>query len=173
MEREPLATCFPPIVSSRAKVLILGSFPGKESLRKQEYYGHPRNVFWFVISGLFHIEDTLSYPDRVKALAAHGVALWDVLLSCRRKGSLDSSIDDETVLINDFLPFFQRYKEIKWVFFNGTRAEKEYRKHVLKTVEPFCSDINYHRLPSTSPAMAMLTKEQKLAQWSIILKLLD
>jgi double-stranded uracil-DNA glycosylase len=172
MEKEPLATCFPPIASSGAKILILGSFPGRESLRKQEYYGHSRNVFWFIIRALFHLDDALSYPERVRALTLHGVAVWDVLSSCRREGSLDSSIEDATILVNDFLPFFQRYTGIQWVFFNGTRAEKEYRRHVSNVVDPLCTDIHYHRLPSTSPAMAMLTRDQKLAQWTKILEIL-
>ena len=152
--------------------MILGSFPGGESLRKQEYYGHPRNVFWFIIQKLLNINDVLSYPEKVRALSTHGVAVWDVLFSCRRKGSLDSSIDDKTIMVNDFISFFQIYREIKWVFFNGTRAEKEYQRRVLNLVESFRKDMHYQRLPSTSPAMAMLTRDEKLAQWEKILEIL-
>jgi double-stranded uracil-DNA glycosylase len=172
MKKEPVITCFPPIASVRAKVLILGSFPGGESLRKQEYYGHPRNVFWFIIQKLLNLDDALSYPEKVIALSTHGVAVWDVLFSCRRQGSLDSSIDDKTIMVNDFISFFQIYREIKWVFFNGTRAEKEYHRRVLNLVESFRKDMHYQRLPSTSPAMAMLTRDEKLAQWEKILDVL-
>jgi len=119
-----MATCFSPLASPDAKILILGSFPGKESLRKQEYYAHPRNAFWSIIRILFRLEDSLSYLERVKALKSNRVALWDVLLSCQREGSLDSSIDDTTISVNDFTLFFRKYKEIQWVFFNGLKQKK-------------------------------------------------
>jgi hypoxanthine-DNA glycosylase len=165
-----MATCFSPLASSDAKILILGSFPGKESLRKQEYYAHPRNAFWFIIKTLFRLEDSLSYLERVKALKSNRVALWDVLLSCQREGSLDSSIDDTTISVNDFTLFFRKYKEIQWVFFNGLKAEKEYQRRVMPLVGSFRHTLQYCRLPSTSPAMAMLTRDEKLAQWAGILE---
>jgi double-stranded uracil-DNA glycosylase len=165
-----MVTCFPPLASPDAKVLILGSFPGKESLQKQEYYAHPRNSFWFIIRTLFRLDESLSYFERVQALKLYRVALWDVLLSCQREGSLDSSIDDTTIHVNDFGLFFRKHKEIDWVFFNGLKAEKEYRRRVVPSVGSFCNSLQYYRLPSTSPAMAMLTREQKLAQWTTILE---
>jgi double-stranded uracil-DNA glycosylase len=168
-----MATCFAPLASPDAKILILGSFPGKESLRKQEYYAHPRNAFWFIIETLFSLDASLSYPERVKALKSNRIALWDVLLSCRREGSLDSSIDDTTILVNDFELFFRKHKKIGWVFFNGAKAEKEYQRRVMPSVVSFRPVLQYCRLPSTSPAMAMLTRDQKLAQWSDILEKLQ
>jgi TDG/mug DNA glycosylase family protein len=165
-----MATCFAPLASPDAKILILGSFPGKESLRKQEYYAHPRNAFWFIIQTLFDLEGSLSYLERVKALKSNRVALWDVLLSCRREGSLDSSIDDTTIHVNDFTLFFRKHTEIGWVFFNGLKAEKEYQKRVLSSIGLFCPALQYCRLPSTSPAMAMLTRDEKLTQWAGILE---
>jgi double-stranded uracil-DNA glycosylase len=165
-----MANCFAPLASPDAKILILGSFPGKESLRKQEYYAHPRNAFWFIIQTLFHLDDSLSYNKRVKALKSNRVALWDVLLSCRREGSLDSSIDDTTIHINDFKLFFRKHKEIDWVFFNGVKAEKEYQRRVMPSLGSFRPVLQYCRLPSTSPAMALLTRDEKLAQWAGILE---
>jgi double-stranded uracil-DNA glycosylase len=165
-----MITCFPPIASPDAKILILGSFPGEESLRKQEYYAHPRNSFWFIIRTLFHLEAALSYPAGVKALQSHRVALWDVLLSCRREGSLDSFIDDATILVNDFQSFFRRYTCIEMIFFNGVKAEKEYRRRVLPSIDPLCTALHYHSLPSTSPAMAKLNRHEKLAQWAKIME---
>jgi double-stranded uracil-DNA glycosylase len=172
-KEKTMIDCFPPIATPDAKILILGSFPGKESLRKQEYYAHPRNSFWFIIRKLFRLEEDLSYPAGVKALESHGVALWDVLSSCRRKGSLDSDIDDTTILVNDFPSFFRKYTCIKMVFFNGMKAEKEYRRRVLPSVDPLRTPLYYHRLPSTSPAMARLNRDQKLAQWAKIIEQLD
>jgi double-stranded uracil-DNA glycosylase len=165
-----MITCFSPLASPDAKILILGSFPGKESLQKQEYYAHPRNVFWFIIQTLFGLDESLSYLERAQALKSHRVALWDVLLSCQREGSLDSSIDDTTIHVNDFGLFFRKYKEIDWIFFNGLKAEKEYQRRVVPTVGSLGNTLQYCRLPSTSPAMAMLTRDQKLAQWTTILE---
>ncbi len=165
-----MVTCFSPLASPDAKVLILGSFPGKESLQKQEYYAHPRNAFWFIIRTLFGLDDSLSYLERAQALKSNRVALWDVLLSCHRVGSLDSGIDDTTIHVNDFGLFFREYKEIDWIFFNGLKAEKEYQRRVVPSVGSLRNTLQYCRLPSTSPAMAMLTRDQKLAQWATILE---
>jgi TDG/mug DNA glycosylase family protein len=159
-----MVTCFPPLVSAGAKVLILGSFPGSMSLQRQEYYAHPRNAFWYIIRVLLGLEDGLPYEERGKALTARGIALWDVLATCRREGSLDSSIEDKSIRVNDFEQFFRRYPEIRHVFFNGAKAEQEYRKRVLRSLRT--NDMQYHRLPSTSPAMAMLSRDAKLACWT-------
>ncbi len=164
-----MTTCFPPIALDTATVLILGSFPGKESLRRQQYYAHPRNTFWPIMENLFHLEAGLSYSDRVNALESHGIALWDVMLSCHREGSLDSDIDDTTIIANDFRSFFRKYKRIRSVFFNGAKAEKEYMRHVWNLLDPFSKALQYQRLPSTSPAMASLTPEEKRARWRCII----
>jgi hypoxanthine-DNA glycosylase len=164
-----MLTCFPPLASPDAKILILGSFPGQESLRKQEYYAHPRNAFWFIIRSLFHLEEALSYKETTQLLMSHRLALWDVVSSCRRVGSLDSSIDNTTIQVNDFKSFFLEYKEIDRVFFNGLKAEQEYQRRVLPEAGSFCRTLQYHRLPSTSPAMAMLTREEKRARWAAVL----
>ena len=164
-----MVTCFPPLASPDAKALILGSFPGKESLRRQEYYAHPRNAFWFIILSLFHLGAGLSYEERAQVLKSHRLALWDVVSSCRREGSLDSSIDNTTIQVNDFKSFFREHKEIDRVFFNGLKAEKEYQRRVLPEADSFCRTLQYYRLPSTSPAMAMLTRDEKLARWAGVL----
>jgi len=97
------------------------------------------------------------------------IALWDVLNTCQRKGSLDSSINNDTTVANDFNTFFDDYPLIKAVYFNGARAQQEYNKHILPTLDAKFSSIEYERLPSTSPAMASLSREQKLQQWKTIL----
>jgi double-stranded uracil-DNA glycosylase len=171
--KSPPETCFTPIVSSDSQILVLGSFPGQESLRKQEYYAHPRNAFWHIMQVLFHFQNALSYQEKVEVLISKKVALWDVLSSCHRNGSLDSSIDDKTIRINDFQSFFERYAEIQWVFFNGVKAEKEYRKRVSLSFEKPRKTLHFKRLPSTSPAMAQLTRDEKIAQWSIIIEKID
>jgi double-stranded uracil-DNA glycosylase len=162
-------TSFAPIAAADAKVLILGSMPGVESLARQQYYAHPRNAFWFIIERLTRQSQALDYPQRAALLREHGIALWDVLRACRRRGSLDSAIEHDSVVANDFAEFLHEHRAITDVFFNGATAEQAWKRHVLKQIGPHYAYLNYRRLPSTSPAMASLKPEQKLEQWSVIL----
>ena len=158
---------FEPIADKNATVLILGSMPGEVSLNKNQYYAHPQNKFWYIMSHVLGFDINASYTEKQKAFRKSGVALWDVMKSCNRKGSLDSSIDNSTVVANDFECFLSRHKKIRYVFFNGAKAEKEFKKHVMPKISE-THFLEYHRLPSTSPAMAMLSQEAKLAEWKII-----
>lgn len=157
---------FPPIENADATVLILGSMPGEASLRAGQYYAHPRNLFWRIMGELLGADPVSPYEQRVQMLKSARIALWDVLRSCRRKGSLDSGIDDESLISNDFVAFFRGHPRISHVFFNGAKAEACYRKHV----RPVLGDkpIEYLRLPSTSPANASLSYESRLDAWRVI-----
>ena len=168
-----LVNCFAPIADSNAVVLILGSMPSTKSLDAHQYYAHPRNSFWPIMSALFAADELPDYEHKKQLLRRHKLALWDVLNSCHREGSLDSSIDDKSIVINDFNKFFTEHPLIKAVYFNGTRAQQEYNKRVLATLDAKFSSIKYQRLPSTSPAMASLNRAQKLQHWQTILKHLD
>lgn len=159
---------FPPIAKPDAKILILGSMPGQKSLEENQYYAHPRNSFWPIICNLFSADKNLSYKARKNLLLKNKIALWDVLKSCHREGSLDSDIDHSTIEPNDFKRFFSNHTKIKTVFFNGTKAEQLFNKNVLKTLGQQHQDLAYYRLPSTSPAHAAMTMEQKLKKWEII-----
>ncbi len=159
---------FSAIAEENAKVLILGSMPSEKSLEKHQYYAHPRNAFWKIIEKLFAIPFENQYQDRLKALTKQQIALWDVIQSCEREGSLDSSIKNHSVISNDFASFFQQYSKIEHVFFNGSRAEKEYKQRVLTTLPLKFQKTPTTRLPSTSPAMATLNFEQKLAAWKAL-----
>lgn len=159
---------FAPIVSGNASVLILGTVPSEASLLRQQYYGHPRNAFWPIMSVLFGSDPELCYQRRKEVLIENGVAVWDVLRSCNRLGSLDSSIKLATIRTNDFMDFFTKYKDIKRVFFNGRMAEKLYQKRVLPTLHHRFSYLEYQCLPSTSPANASLKFEQKIEAWKVI-----
>ena len=159
---------FAPIISENARVLILGSMPGEASLLRQQYYGHPRNVFWPIMSSLFGSDPDLSYQRRKEMLMENGIAVWDVLQSCNRLGSLDSNIKLASIRTNDFAGFFTEYKCIKRVFFNGRMAEKLYQKRVLPTLNHRISYLEYQGLPSTSPAYAVLKLEQKIEAWKVI-----
>jgi hypoxanthine-DNA glycosylase len=159
---------FAPIVSGNARVLILGTMPSEASLFRQQYYGHPRNAFWPIMSKLFGSDPGLCYQRRKEVLINNGIAVWDVLGSCHRLGSLDSNIKLATIRTNDFNSFFTDYKDIKRVFFNGRMAEKLYQKQVLPILNHRFSYLQYQCLPSTSPANASLKFEQKIEAWKVI-----
>jgi hypoxanthine-DNA glycosylase len=156
--------------SAASSLLILGSFPGVQSLEQRQYYAHPRNGFWPIMAQLLCFDPGAAYDDRVEALVGQGVALWDVLCRCRRKGSLDSAIDADSVVINDFNAFFDAHRNIQALIFNGLRAEETFIKSVLPQLDSPNRPKKMHRLPSTSPAMAMLSLEEKAKQWQLIMK---
>ncbi len=154
---------FEPVIDQNSRLIILGSMPGAESLRKQEYYAHSRNQFWQIICSLFGMEIDASYDERLKLLLVNRIALWDVLASCERQGSLDSDIKNPVT--NDFNKLFQEHPELKCIFLNGTKAAGLFRKYVA-----FRSPVLFAKtLPSTSPARAMSLSE-KMAEWSIIVE---
>ena len=158
---------FAPIEDQYAETLILGSIPGRASLAAGQYYAHQRNAFWRIISILLQIDPAAPYEMRIQALKLARIALWDVLQSCKRTGSLDSGIKNETLMVNDFQAFFQAHKRIKRIFFNGAKAETCFRQHILQQTN--LELTSFTRLPSTSPANATFSFAQKLAAWRLIL----
>lgn len=158
--------CFPPIEDANARVLILGSIPGKESLRLGQYYAHKRNTFWTIMGELAGASPSIPYESRVQILKSAGIALWDVLASCRRSSSMDSDIDAATIYTNDFKSFFISHPLITDIYFNGAMAEKCYQKHVQLETLP----LHYQRLPSTSPAHAAMPYVQKLKAWQVVMQ---
>jgi hypoxanthine-DNA glycosylase len=159
---------FPPISRADARILILGSMPSRESLARQQYYAHPRNAFWPIVSALLSL-DGPGYQQRIDHVLDRGVAIWDVLQACHRRSSLDSDIDDQTLVPNDFGPFFREHPAIRRVFFNGAKAESVYVKRVLPGLGRQAAELPRLRLPSTSPAHAAMSLEQKTAAWRVIL----
>ncbi len=158
---------FPPIISQQAKLIILGSMPGVESLRQNKYYAHPRNSFWPIMLELLSTPvDT--YEQCTQLLKDHGIAVWDVLQSCQRSGSLDANIQQDFMRANDFNHLFARYSGIRAVFFNGGAAEKFYKSKVLTNLEARFNHFSYQRLPSTSPAHASMTLVQKKLAWKVL-----
>ncbi len=169
MNNESPITGFAPIADGDARILILGSMPSIASLQKQQYYGHRRNAFWPVMLALFSGPPDADYRQRRQILLDHHVALWDVLRSCRRSGSLDSGIAEDSIETNDFVDFFDRHPAVERVFFNGALAEKVYKKQVLPILGEEFAYLRYRRLPSTSPAHAAMNLEQKREAWRVIL----
>jgi len=164
-----LLNSFGPVIKKNCRVLILGSMPGVASLQEQQYYAHPRNVFWLIMEEIFGIDRGSNYDERCTKLTDRGLGVWDVLKMCRRPGSLDSSIETASEQANDFVRLFSDYRSIRAVFFNGGAAERLYKKHVLKLDETHQYDLLYQRLPSTSPAYAAMRFDGKLELWRRIL----
>ena len=156
---------FPPIIDARATRLILGSMPGAASLLANQYYANPQNAFWRIMAEFTGVASDAAYPERVRALQAATVALWDVLQSCERPGSLDSSIRRDSEVANDFATFFAQHPNITQVFFNGGAAEACFKRHCTSLLRD--PRLSFQRLPSTSPAHASLRFEQKLAAWRV------
>jgi len=170
---KPFIHSFPPIVNRNARILVLGSMPGRESLRARQYYAHPRNAFWRIMEALFDIDANLPYDARCQSLVERHVALWDVLHACTRSSSLDSDIDEASIIPNDFQQFLTSHQNIQAICFNGAKAETIYQKHVLPRLPGDLAQLPLIRLPSTSPAHAALDFQEKLKRWRVILRYLS
>jgi hypoxanthine-DNA glycosylase len=159
---------FPPVAEANARVLILGSMPGIASLEKNEYYALPRNAFWRVMGDLFGAGAELTYEEKLQTLSSRGIALWDVLKTCDRPGSLDSSIVASSMELNDFKAIYRSHTMIRHVFFNGRKASQLYMQHILPTLGTADAQKSHLVLPSTSPAMASMTYADKLDKWAAV-----
>lgn len=154
---------FPPVVNSKAKVLILGSMPSVESLRLQQYYAQPQNAFWTIMGELFNAGRDSSYARRLAILQREKIALWDSVYRCRREGSLDSAIED--VVPNDFVSLLAKAHRIRAIFFNGRKSEQLFMRHAHPGLGEAFEELSYFYLPSTSPAHAGMKREKKLECW--------
>lgn len=153
-----------PLVCPDPVVLVLGTLPGDESIRRQEYYGNPRNMFWKVLAAVF--EDTVpeSYPEKKAFLARHHVALWDVFASAEREGSLDANIHEITC--NDIPGFLKEHPSVKTIVLNGGKAAKAFKK-MQKAVKGDLGQIPVFSFTSTSPlsVSAGWPLERIIQQW--------
>ena len=152
---------FPPIARPDARILILGSLPGERSIAAQQYYAHPQNAFWRIMRELFGIEG--DYRSRCEQLTRRRVALWDVLHSSVRPGSLDSAIRLDSAVTNDFAAFFVEHPHLRLIAFNGRKAEQLFARNVGEAVPE--TQVPRIGLPSTSPAYAAMPFSGKLAAW--------
>ena len=161
---------FPPVVGHGARVLILGSMPGKASLAAQQYYAHKQNRFWTIMGELAGAGPELPYEWRLGLLKANGIALWDVLHSCTRSSSLDADIDDTTIVPNAIVELLKTHRGIQRVYFNGHKAAQTFERHLRADADRLKREIAYARLPSTSPANASVPYAEKLRQWRAVLE---
>lgn len=161
-----MAEGFPPVARSDARILILGSLPGQRSIAEQQYYAHPQNAFWPIMNELFGIQG--SYHDRLRQLVGNRIALWDVLQSSIRPGSLDARIALDSARVNDFHAFLDAHADIHLIAFNGKKAEQLFKKFVdLQSAD---YPVRQFGLPSTSPANAAMPFSGKLALWRQVIK---
>lgn len=157
---------FEPIATPATRILILGSMPGAASLQAEQYYAHPHNAFWRIMGELVGAGPDKPYDERARILKSRGIAVWDVLQSCIRPGSLDSDIRDETP--NDFAAFFATHPGITHVGLNGGKAASSFKKHAARHCPPH---VVTAVLPSTSPAHAARSFAEKCALWRAALPL--
>lgn len=152
-----------PLLCPESRILILGSLPSDESIRRQEYYGNPQNRFWKVLSGVYGDEVPETYADKKAFLAEHHIALWDVFESAHREGSLDANIQDP--VRNDIFGFIRAYPTIRAVVLNGGKAAAAFRR-INKENGSNC-DIDIFEFASTSSmgVTAGWTLERLIEQW--------
>ncbi|MBN8759619.1 MAG: DNA-deoxyinosine glycosylase [Thiobacillus sp. 65-69] len=161
---------FPPIAAPHARLLILGSLPGRMSLERGEYYAQPRNAFWTIMGALFGAGPELPYATRTARLADAGVALWDVCAAAQRAGSLDAAIDRASVVPNDFPAFFAAHPHIRLLAFNGGKAAELFRRCVTPMLADASNPVRQVTLPSTSPAHAAMPPAEKMTRWAHVLQ---
>ena len=153
-----------PVTGSVPEVLILGSFPSIQSLIAGEYYGNPRNHFWQIAEAVLAIDRTLPYATRVAQLAGRGIALWDVIHTCRREGSADMRIRDP--VYNDIPGFLAAHLTVRLVVLNGTAAGRFWHTATGSSPLPVWTPVLI--LPSTSPANARIPIAEKIRNWEVI-----
>jgi TDG/mug DNA glycosylase family protein len=164
-----IVSSFPPIVDSNSRILILGSMPGVASLQAYQYYGNARNYLWRIVYGLFGEgqEPDGTYENRIAFARENGIALWDVIASCEREGSLDSNI--KMAIPNDIPGLLAKYPNIEVLACNGTKSYSELKKHF--GAHPEVMKREWLRLPSTSPIPTRDYRglEDRLEAWRTLL----
>ena len=160
-----MPVCFFPTADERTTRMIIGSMPGTASLNANQYYAHPRNAFWKIVACLFEAPYPFdSYEAKLSLLLNNRIGLWDVFASCDRDGSLDSDI--RNAVTNDFETFLTLHPNVRTLYFNGKKAYKSFTTTFGN--KAFFKNLRLHPLPSTSPANARLTFEEKLTAWKAI-----
>ena len=168
---------FPPIVDQNARILIAGTAPSVKSLEKQQFYGHPQNYFWRIMYGLLGESErkitgpSEPYINRITFLQRNRIALWDVIASCKREGSLDVNIKEEQP--NDIPLLLEQYPSICCIAFNGGKAYATFKRYFPQYINH--ESITLLQLPSSSPIPTkhMRSLEDRLAAWSVLVPYLS
>jgi len=160
-----VAAGFPAIARADARILILGSLPGQRSLDAGQYYAHLQNSFWKIMREIADAEG--NYGERCETLKDHGIALWDVLASSVRPGSMDANIQSDTAVANDFSGFLSNHTAVELICFNGQKAAQMFSRMVQPGLDR--NRLHFESLPSTSPAYASMSYVDKLNKWRSII----
>jgi hypoxanthine-DNA glycosylase len=160
---------FAPVAGADARVLILGTVPGKRSLECRQYYAKRGNLFWPLMAEILGFSCDLPYESREKHLKNNRIALWDVCETACRAGSLDSTIRLADVVPNEFGAFLSAHKNMELICFNGSKAARIYQRKVLRELPVELQPIRTEILPSTSPAFARMNREEKIFRWQSVL----
>ncbi|MHA7833509.1 MAG: DNA-deoxyinosine glycosylase [Algiphilus sp.] len=161
-------TSLAPVVPPQARLLVLGSMPGVASLQAQRYYAHARNLFWPMVERFLGIAVAQPYEERLAALQQHGIALWDVLAHCERRGSLDGAIVRASEVPNPIPDVIATQPTLDAVLLNGQRAATSFRRHLRAQCLAVRPTLRIHVLPSTSPANQSIPLEARQQAWSIL-----
>jgi TDG/mug DNA glycosylase family protein len=162
---------FPPQIGADCRVLILGTVPSLRSLQLHQSYGHAQNAFWPLMGELFDAGPQLPYAERIARLHARGVGIWDVLKTCERPGSLDSSIVRESEVPNGIPALLRRHAQIRAIALNGGKAQQAFQRHIVPKLGVRLRErIVILALPSTSPANASIPRAEKRRRWSVLLQ---
>jgi hypoxanthine-DNA glycosylase len=157
------AASFSAEVDAQTRVLVLGSMPGTVSLQANQYYAHARNSFWPIMAEVFDFDRNAAYNKRLACLKNAGVGLWDVYSECQRSGSLDAAIDRKTASINDFSLILTHCKNLQAIALNGKAAQQAFKTNVAESLP---ESIVLLDMPSTSPAYAAMSYEEKKQYWA-------
>jgi hypoxanthine-DNA glycosylase len=157
-------TSFAPVADQSTKILILGSLPGDKSLELNQYYAHPRNRFWQVLAEITDSQWPNNYEDKIEMLRRNKIGVWDIILTAKRVGSLDTNILDEVP--NDLDKFIVSHPRLEIIAFNGAKSQKLFDKYFGRK-----DGLKYIALPSTSPANASFSLEKLCKRWRVMIQL--
>ncbi|MGE8250115.1 MAG: DNA-deoxyinosine glycosylase [Stenotrophomonas bentonitica] len=156
---------FPAQLNAGCRVLVLGSMPGVASLQAAQYYAHPRNRFWPLMGVLCGIDATVPYPDRMHALNATGVGVWDVIGRCERRGSLDASIVRGSEVPNALGALIEGLPSLCAIACNGGTAYRAFQRFIAPALVGPAQTLPVWSLPSTSPANAAWPLPRLVQAW--------
>jgi hypoxanthine-DNA glycosylase len=144
---------FPELIFENSSIVILGTFPSIDSFENDFYYGHRRNLFWRLLADIAKMPvDTVE--EKIELLTKMRWGLWDMVASCSRRNSLDSSLRD--IELNDIEAMLERHPSVKRLLFTGRKAQRLFEKGFGHL------EIERDYLPSPSPAYAAMTYREKL-----------
>ena len=159
---------FSAVCNTNTELLILGSLPGKKSIAEQQYYAHPRNALWPILCDWLMIPVTMCYEQKLATALARGIGFWAVVAEAERPGSLDSDIRSSTVCYNPIDQLIDSLPKLKCILLNGGAAMTLFKRAGFDQIATE-KGMDFFQLPSTSPAHASITIDEKRVAWHAVL----